>query len=70
MRKLVLNEQQAKLLANSNELIEFVDERGNLIGCFTRAWTPTDVEEALKRREHKGHWLTTDEVLSRLRPDQ
>ena len=63
MIKLTLNEEQVQLISKSREIVELLDEHGNLVGYFHPAWSDRDIRIALDRRRHPGPWLTTPEVL-------
>lgn len=68
MVELVVNAEQARLLAEAQESVEIVDSQGKRLGFFARPFTDRDVETALARAAAAGQpGRSTADVLERLR---
>ncbi|TWU49032.1 hypothetical protein Poly51_49360 [Rubripirellula tenax] len=67
MVKVVATNDQAKLLAESNESVEFVDANGKRLGTLMRPPSDEDIRIAKERIAGDGKRHTTDEVVTRLR---
>ena len=66
MVQIVVTAEQAKLLEQSHEAIEIVDEQGNRIGYYTQPFSESEIHEAKRRSETEKGGRTTKEVLERL----
>lgn len=66
MVRIVLNDDQVKLLSQAKEPIEFRDARGRHLGYFEHGVTEDDIELALKSLRSEGPRYTTEEVLKHL----
>ncbi len=67
MVQITLNDEQAKLVAQSEGMVELRDLNGKLLGYFKRAITDEDLAIALRSRASKGPRYTTEEVFAYLR---
>lgn len=67
MVQVVATNDQAKLLAESNERVEFVDANGKRLGTLLRPPSDEDIQIAKDRIAGDGKRYTTDEVVARLR---
>ena len=67
MVQVVATADQAKLLAESNECVEFVDANGKRLGTLLRPPSDQDIQIAKDRIAGEGKRYTTEEVVSRLR---
>ncbi len=67
MVQVVATNDQAKLLAESNECVEFVDSNGKRLGTLLRPPSDEDIQIAKDRIAGDGTRYTTDEVVARLR---
>ena len=67
MVQVVATAEQAKLLAESNECVEFVDANGKRLGTLLRPPSDQDIQIAKDRIAGEGKRYTTEEVVSRLR---
>lgn len=66
MVQIVVTEDQAKAIAESQERIEIVDTAGNRLGFFARPFTDDDVAIARKRAASDEPRRTTEQVIDRL----
>lgn len=66
MVQIVVTEDQAKAIAESQERIEIVDTAGNRLGFFARPFTDDDVANARKRAASDEPRRTTEQVIDRL----
>ena len=67
MVELVVNAEQARLLAEAQESVEIVDSQGKRLGFFARPLTDRDIETARARAAAGQPGRSTAEVLERLR---
>jgi hypothetical protein len=67
MTHLVLDEAQAKIVAQSSGPIEIRDAAGNNLGYIAHIFSAEDIALAKQRREAGGRRYTTREVLEHLR---
>ena len=66
MVELVLNDEQARLLAEARDSVEIVDHQGNRLGFFARRFTDADVQAARTRAASGQPGAPTAAVLERL----
>jgi len=66
MVELVVNAEQAKLLAEARESVEIVDAKGNRLGFFARRFSESEIQTALARAKTGGSSRSTAEVLDRI----
>jgi hypothetical protein len=64
---IVLNEAQARVIAQGKGDVEVRDGNGKHLGYITQGFTDEDIRIARERAESEGPWLLTAEVLDRLR---
>ena len=67
MPQIVLNEEQAKVVATSLQPVQVRDAQGNLLGTIPPIWTEEDIAEAKRVLASNGPWYTTEQVLAHLR---
>ncbi|HEV3080982.1 MAG TPA: hypothetical protein VGY66_14460 [Gemmataceae bacterium] len=67
MPQIILDDEQAKLLASSLKPVEVRDRQGNLLGVIPPVWTEEEVADAKKRLASNEPRYTTAEVLEHLR---
>lgn len=67
MVEMVVNADQARLLAEARESVEIIDAQGNRLGFFARRFSDGDVAIALARAAERTPGNSTCEVLERLR---
>jgi hypothetical protein len=67
MNRLVLSDEQARLLSLSKEVVEVVDQDGKHLGYVTTDFSAEEIAEAERRAGSDGPWYTTDEVLKHLK---
>jgi len=67
MPHIVLNEEQAKVVATALQPVQVQDAKGNHLGTIPPIWTEEDIAEAKRALESKGPWYTTEQVLAHLR---
>jgi hypothetical protein len=68
MTQLVLDTQQAQMVASTRETIEICDPDGKVLGVLT----PADEIAEAKRRiasANEGDWMSTAEVLEKLKAE-
>jgi hypothetical protein len=66
MVELVVNAEQARLLAEARESVEIVDAHGNRLGFFARRFSNNDIELARTRAGSGQAGRPTADVLERL----
>lgn len=76
MIELVVNDDQASVIAAATTAIPIRDSNGKLIGLAARiadeqgkqcGFTPDEIAEAEKRLDSDGPWHTTQDVLKHVR---
>jgi hypothetical protein len=67
MTRIVLTDEQAKVVAAATEPVPVCDARGNVLGFVSRFWTEEDIAEAKKRLASDAPRLTTAELQAYLR---
>ncbi len=67
MTRIVLTDEQAKVVAAATEPVPVCDARGNVLGFLNPVWTEEDIAEAKKALAAGGPWYTTEQVLAHLR---
>jgi hypothetical protein len=67
MPKLVLTEEQARLVAESNAPVEVVDRQGNIYTPIRLELTAERFAELKRSAASPGPWYTGDQVQARLR---
>lgn len=67
MQRIVLTDEQTKLLAAATEPVPVCDRHGNVLGFLGPVWTEEDIAEARKALATNSPWYTTDQVLAHLR---
>ena len=67
MVKIVVTEDQARLIAATEESVEIVDAAGNRLGFFARSFTDNDIAIARQRAASNEPRRTTQEVIERLK---
>ena len=66
MVKIVVNEDQAKAIAEATDTVEIVDADGNRLGYFARPFSDEDIAIARQRAASDEPRHTTQEVIERL----
>jgi hypothetical protein len=66
MPQIILDDEQAKLLASSLKPVEVRDRQGNLLGVIPPLWTEEEVADAKKRLASDEPRYATAEVLEHL----
>lgn len=68
MTRVILNDDQARAVRGASDTVALLDQSGVLIGYVAAQthFSPEEIEEAQRRANSDGPWLTTAEVLSRL----
>jgi hypothetical protein len=61
MRRIVLTEEQAKLLSLV-EPVEICDLQGRAVVSIPAALTPEQYAQTQRAREYKGPWVTSEQV--------
>jgi len=64
---IVLNDEQAKVVAKALEPIEVRDGKGNVLGSISPVWTEEDIKEAKRRLASDQPRYTTSQVLDHLK---
>jgi hypothetical protein len=67
MLQIILDDEQARLLASALKSVEIRDRQGNLLRVIPPVWTEEDVADAKKRLASDEPRYTTAEVLKHLR---
>jgi hypothetical protein len=67
MSHIVLNAEQAKLVASALKPVQVRDAAGNVLGYIPPVWTEEDVADAKRRLASDGPRYTTAQVLEYLR---
>ena len=67
MVKIVVTEDQEKIIAEANGGVEIVDAAGNRLGFFARPFTDEDIAIARQRAASDEPRRTTEQVLERLK---
>ena len=67
MVKVVVTEDQAKVIAAAKEGVEFVDAAGKRLGFFARPFSEDDIAIARKRAASDEPRRTTQQVIDRLK---
>jgi hypothetical protein len=66
MLEIVLNPEQAKVVASSLQPVQVRDERGNVLGVIAPAWTEEEIADAKRRLASGEPRLTLAQVLQHL----
>jgi hypothetical protein len=66
MPQVILDDEQAKLLASALKPVEVRDRQGNLLGVIPPVWTEEDIADAKRRLASDEPRYTTAEVLEHL----
>lgn len=66
MIQIILNDEQARAVANAADSIELRDKRGKLVGYVSPPLKDTVIAEANRRLHSSGPWYTTQQVLEHL----
>jgi hypothetical protein len=67
MPQIVLNDEQAKIVATALQPVQVRDAKGNVLGTIPPSWTEEDIAEAKRRLASDEPWFTTAEVLAHVR---
>ena len=67
MTRIVLTEEQARVVAAATKPVPVCDGAGKVLGYLGPVWSEKDIEEAKKTLAADGPWYTTDQVLEHLR---
>lgn len=67
MIHIVVDDQQAKLISESNQYVEIRDPHGKHLGFVAHRFTEDDLALAKERFDSDQPRLTTEQMLSRLR---
>ncbi len=67
MPHIVVDDQQAKIIAEAAQTVEIRDQKGNRLGYIAHAFTDEDIAVAKRRLQSDEPRFTTREVLSHLR---
>jgi hypothetical protein len=67
MQRIVVDDEQAKLIAEATGRVEIRDRRGNHLGYVGRGPSPEEIAAFRQRIEADGSRPTTAEVRERLR---
>lgn len=63
----------AEILRKATQTTRLVDEQGHVVGSFSpipaadEALTAEELDEIKRRRHSPGPWLTTDELIARIK---
>ncbi len=69
MIQLVLDAEQARLVADAHEAVEVCDSEGKPLGVLSPV-SSSDVAEAQRRLSSpEGDWMSTEEVLQKLKTE-
>ena len=66
MIRIVVDEEQAKAIAEGAEMVETSDREGKVLGYLTHGFSDEDIALAHRLRNSNQPRYTTQEVLSRL----
>jgi hypothetical protein len=66
MIRITVASDQARMLREGQQPLEVVDEHGNAVGCYWKAFTSEEVAEARRRSAAEPGGRTTKEILERL----
>ena len=67
MTVIVLNDEQVQTLNEAAGDVELQDRTGHSLGVVSHSFTDAEIEEAKQRSRSEGPWLTTKELLARIR---
>ncbi len=67
MTRIVLTDEQAKLVAAATKPVPVCDSAGNVLGFLNPVWSEDDIAEAKKTLAANDPWYTTEQVLAHLR---
>jgi hypothetical protein len=67
VERIVLTDEQAKVLAATTRPVAVCDPAGTILGFLNPAWTEDDIAEAKKRLASDAPRLSTAQVLAYLR---
>jgi hypothetical protein len=66
MVQITVTAEVAKLIGNSLEPIELLDQNGHSIGYYTKPFSNAEIAEAKRRSQSPSGGRTTQEVLAQL----
>jgi hypothetical protein len=66
MPRVVLSDEQARILTTALESVELVDAKGDVLRIIPPMWTKEDIAEAKRRLASPGPWFTSDQIRRRL----
>jgi hypothetical protein len=66
MLQIVLNDEQAKVVASALKPVQVRDGKGNVLGVINPIWTEEDIAEAKRRLASPGPRYTSEQVQRRL----
>lgn len=66
MIRITVAGEQAEKLRQCRDSVELFDEKGNVIGCYSQAFSGAEITEAKHRSAMERGGRTTSEVLDRL----
>jgi hypothetical protein len=67
MHHIVLNDEQARLVATALNPVQVRDGKGNVLGTIAPVWTEADIADAKRRLASDEPRYSTAEVLDHLR---
>jgi hypothetical protein len=67
MVHIVLNDEQARVVASALQPVQVRDSQGNVLGILPPIWTEEDIVEAKRILASSEPWYTTEQVLAHLR---
>ncbi len=67
MTHIVLNEEQARIVASALQPVQVRDGKGNVLGVIPPVWTAEDIADAKRRLASNEPHYTTEQVLDYLR---
>ncbi len=67
MSQIIVDDEQAKLIAQSKEPVQVRDRSGRVLGYVSHGFTEEDIAEARRLAESSEPRYTTKEVLDYLR---
>lgn len=67
MPHIILDDEQAKIIAQAKGSVEIRDRSGRCLGYLSHGFTAEEIAEAERRAASDGPWYTTQQVLEHLR---
>jgi hypothetical protein len=67
MAHIILNDEQARVVASALHAVQVRDGKGNVLGYIPPIWTEEDIAEAKRRLASEEPRYTTAQVLEHLR---